>query len=146
MQEGEEEELQAYSDGLMEDDGAGTIRGRLPNCHPRRALRMDDISEMLLEHASQASVLADRAAVAEEQLMAFALDGTCPDPDSALKVAERLERLRRSASEDIRRTASALGELHRRPTPVQIAVVSQAVSVKSGHQTGHLLDGEGKER
>ena len=107
----------------------------------RRTTESLDLEWLLRAHALQASDLANLVAIAEGQMLEFSTDDSCENPDAAIKIAERLESIRRSATDDIRRTASVLGELHQKPTPVQIAVVSQTANpLDSAQGTGRLLD------
>ena len=83
-----------------------------------------ELQELLEDHAHLASKVAERAADAELELLAFALDQSCPDPSSALAVVAQLEKVRSSAVADLRRTIGALrGPRQDRP-PVQVAVVN----------------------
>lgn len=86
----------------------------------RRTVVDADLALLLKGHAIQASQLADQAAKDESAMMAFIQDGA-RDPDTAMSLVHQLERVRRSAVEDLRQTARLLEEL--KYPPVALAAV-----------------------
>jgi len=137
---GEEEDLALEAEVLR--PSAGPFQEPAAPWMPARSLGSLDLEKLLRLHAVQASHIANQAAIAEGKFLSFAQDQGCPDPAHAIKIVECLERVRANAVGDIRRTVSVLSELHRKPVPVQIAVVAQAARpLDSGPKTGRLLDG-----
>ena len=104
--------------------------------------------QVLLEaHVREADALATRAASAELEMLEFALDRSCPNPEAALKGVGRLERIRSSAMADVRRAAGTMRETRHGRAPVQVAVVTSSTPyLDGGASAGRLLDGEAKER
>lgn len=83
-----------------------------------------DLQALLKAHAAQSSSLADEVARLETEMLAFLLSGEAPSPDGALELINCFEKVRRSATEDLRRTARLLVQLNAEPVPVQVAVIS----------------------
>jgi len=83
-----------------------------------------DLQALLKAHAAQSSDLADQLARVEQEMLEFLLSGEAPAPDTTLELIHSFERVRRSAAEDLRRTARLLTQVNTEPVPVQVAVVS----------------------
>jgi len=83
-----------------------------------------DLQALLKAHAAQSSSLADEMARVEMEMLAFTLSGEAPSPETTLELIHSFERVRRSAAEDLRRTARLLIQINTEPVPVQVAVVS----------------------
>ncbi len=83
-----------------------------------------DLQALLKAHATQSSDLADQLARVEQEMLEFLLSGEAPAPDTTLELIHNFERVRRSAAEDLRRTARLLTQVNTEPIPVQVAVVN----------------------
>jgi len=83
-----------------------------------------DLQSLLKAHAAQSSSLADEMARVEIEMLAFTLSGEATSPETTLQLIHSFEKVRRSAAEDLRRTARLLAQLNAEPVPVQVAVVS----------------------
>jgi len=83
-----------------------------------------DLQALLKAHAAQSSSLADEVARLETEMLAFLMSGEAPSPDATLELINSFENTRRSATEDLRRTARLLVQLNAEPVPVQVAVIS----------------------
>lgn len=88
---------------------------------PRVRAAQVDLQLLLKGHAIQSSQLANQLARAEGAMIQFVEHGNVASPDLALEVIDRLERVRRSATEDLRQTAKVLEEL--KYPPVALAAV-----------------------
>jgi hypothetical protein len=77
-----------------------------------------DLEVLLRAHAVQASMIANAAAVSVGWWLAFLDDGDCSNPKAALEITYTYERIRRSATEDLRRTTALVRELRRPPIEV----------------------------
>lgn len=88
---------------------------------PRISAEKVDLQLLLKAHAMQSSQLADQLAQAEGAMIQFVEHGKVASPEVALEVIGRLERVRRSATDDLRQTAKLLEEL--KYPPVALAAV-----------------------
>jgi len=83
-----------------------------------------DLQALLKAHAARSSDLADQLARVEQEMLDFLLSGEAPAPDATLELIRSFEQVRRSAAEDLRRTARLLTQINTEPVPVQVAVVN----------------------
>jgi len=95
---------------------------------PAKATAHEDgeLRLLLHEHALGTHALAEKALKHESELLDFLLSGQAPHPSEVLGLICGLEKLRRSAANELKQSAVLLEGRRERTAPVQIAVVNSA--------------------
>ena len=137
--------LKLPENDLTEDDASGLIMGRSSN-YRRPSVEDMSLEQLLHGHARQAALVADRLGQAEYRLLEFMDSPTCPSPDQVLVAAERCEKMRRSATDDMKATIRLITELERPPQPpIQVGIVavsSERIEGGNRREVGPGIRGE----
>jgi hypothetical protein len=100
----------------IENCGENSISKALPMI----ASSGNELADIIYHHAIQSSTLASQLASAEATILDLLFNNAVQQPSAALELLSRFERIRRSASADIRASYMALQS---RPAQVAIAQV-----------------------